>query len=141
MAQPIFWDAWAFIALGDRKYRYHPDAEAIRQRLQQSSDYLITTEAVLTEVGNAFSKSPLRLLGLQQIAFVNDMVSKNRAKVVTVDTRLWKRAWALYQQRPDKDWGHTDCISFVVMQELGLTTAFTADVHFEQAGFIRLVKI
>jgi len=45
----------------------------------------------------------------------------------------------LYQNRPDKNWSLTDCISFVVMQEHGITEALTADRHFEQAGFVPLL--
>ena len=41
--------------------------------------------------------------------------------------------------RPDKEWSLTDCISFEVMAELGLTEALTADHHFEQAGFRALL--
>jgi predicted nucleic acid-binding protein len=43
-------------------------------------------------------------------------------------------------ERPDKTWGFTDCISFVVMREEGLTDAVTADVHFVQAGFRALLR-
>jgi uncharacterized protein len=43
------------------------------------------------------------------------------------------------QARPDKDWFLTDCISFVVMQDEGLTDALTADGHYEQAGFKALL--
>lgn len=46
----------------------------------------------------------------------------------------------LYTQRPDKDWSLTDCISFVVMKQHGLTEALTADRHFEQAGFKALLR-
>jgi len=47
----------------------------------------------------------------------------------------------LYKEREDKDWGLTDCISFVVMRRRRVTTAFTSDHHFEQAaGFVRLMK-
>ncbi len=42
--------------------------------------------------------------------------------------------------RPDKDWSLTDCISFVVMEEHGITDALTGDHHFEQAGFRALLK-
>ena len=32
------------------------------------------------------------------------------------------------------------CSSFVIMGTLGLVNALTTDTHFEQAGFIRLLK-
>ncbi len=41
----------------------------------------------------------------------------------------------LYDERPDKAWSLTDCISLVVMADEGLTEALTRDHHFEQAGF------
>jgi uncharacterized protein len=46
----------------------------------------------------------------------------------------------LYERRPDKSWSLTDCISFVVMQRDGISEALTGDHHFEQAGFVRLLK-
>jgi hypothetical protein len=46
----------------------------------------------------------------------------------------------LYRQRADKDWSLTDCISFVVMRQRGLTEALTGDHHFEQAGFVALLR-
>jgi uncharacterized protein len=46
----------------------------------------------------------------------------------------------LYRGRPDKAWSLTDCISFVVMGERGLTEALTSDHYFEQAGFTAVLK-
>jgi predicted nucleic acid-binding protein len=46
----------------------------------------------------------------------------------------------LYLNRPDKEWSLTDCISFVVMEREGLTDALTGDNHYEQAGFVALLK-
>jgi predicted nucleic acid-binding protein len=37
-------------------------------------------------------------------------------------------------------WGLIDCVSFVVMKELGIIDALSADKHFEQAGFNILIK-
>jgi hypothetical protein len=139
MAEKIFWDTWAFLALAEREYRLHETAKAIRYRLEQDKSLLVTTEAVLTEVANSLARPQLRKLAHEQVAYATGMARIGRGEIVAVDERLWRRAWELYQNRPDKAWGHTDCISFVVMQDLGLTQAFTADRHFEQAGFVRLV--
>jgi predicted nucleic acid-binding protein len=45
-----------------------------------------------------------------------------------------------FEWRVDKEWTLTDRASFVVMQQRGLTEAISADHHFEQTGFIRLLK-
>jgi uncharacterized protein len=44
------------------------------------------------------------------------------------------------RRRVDKEWSLTDCISFIVMERYKVTEALTADHHFEQAGFIALLK-
>jgi predicted nucleic acid-binding protein len=49
-------------------------------------------------------------------------------------------AFDLYSRRSDKEWGMTDCVSFVVMRERGLLEALTMDQHFQQAGFRALLR-
>jgi predicted nucleic acid-binding protein len=39
----------------------------------------------------------------------------------------------------DKEWGLTDCISFLVMQDRAMTDALTTAQHFQQAGFRALL--
>jgi len=60
--------------------------------------------------------------------------------IVEANHELFEHGLDLFGNRPDKSWSLTDCISFVVMQAHGLTEALTADHHFEQAGFVRLLK-
>ena len=38
------------------------------------------------------------------------------------------------------EWSLTDCVSFLVMRDRGLTEALTADRRFEKAGFVALLK-
>jgi predicted nucleic acid-binding protein len=45
----------------------------------------------------------------------------------------------MYIARTDKDWSLTDCISFSIMENRGITDALTADHHFQQAGFKTLM--
>jgi predicted nucleic acid-binding protein len=61
-------------------------------------------------------------------------------KVVSVDSALLRRAIDFYHSRKDKEWGLTDCISFIVMEDHGLTEALTTDEHFQQAGFGALLR-
>jgi predicted nucleic acid-binding protein len=44
-----------------------------------------------------------------------------------------------YAQHSDKHWSLTDCLSFIVMRENGITKALTGDHHFAQAGFQPLI--
>jgi uncharacterized protein len=48
--------------------------------------------------------------------------------------------WQLLASRQDKAWSLVDCSSFVTMQQNKITEALTNDHHFEQTGFIRLLK-
>ncbi len=49
-------------------------------------------------------------------------------------------AWSLFERRIDKEWGLTDCYSFVVMKKFDIKQALTTDKHLEQAGFEILLK-
>ena len=40
----------------------------------------------------------------------------------------------------DKEWSLTDCASFDVMRERKLVDALVYDKHFEQAGFVPLLR-
>jgi len=61
-------------------------------------------------------------------------------RVVGPTQRLFDAGVVLYGHRMDKHWPLTDCISFVVMEHYGITEALTGDRHFEQAGFVALLK-
>jgi predicted nucleic acid-binding protein len=139
MPETIVWDTAAFVALGNRDDALHDAAVEVSQMLARQKARILTTDAVLIEVANSFSKVAWRPMAQRLVASVQRSVVAGVAQIVHVDEALWQRGWQLFLDRTDKDWGLTDCISFVVMQEHGLTRAFTSDRHFEQAGFVRLV--
>jgi len=139
MPETVYWDTSAFVAVGNADDNLHEQAVQVSEALARQKVRVLTTSAVLTEVANTFSKSAWRPIARQLLDSVRQSVGMNLATVVHVDAALWERGWALFLARPDKDWGLTDCISFVVMQDRRVTRAFTSDHHFEQAGLERLM--
>ncbi len=61
-------------------------------------------------------------------------------EIIHIDKTLDAAAWTLLKERLDKEWTLVDCASFVVMQQRDIIEAFTTDHHFEQAGFVSLLK-
>jgi predicted nucleic acid-binding protein len=61
-------------------------------------------------------------------------------QIIPTSAELEAAGLLMYSTHTDKEWGITDCISFAIMRERGITDALTADHHFEQAGFIALLR-
>jgi predicted nucleic acid-binding protein len=122
------------LALLDRRDQLHSRALAFLPRVRAAGEVWIT-EAVLVEIGNALGTYN-RAAAAQ---FAQQCYDTPNIRVVSVDTALLQRALDLYRARPDKEWGLTDCISFVVMQDERLTDAITSDSHFQQAGYRALL--
>ncbi|GEM_PF-4417276 len=57
-----------------------------------------------------------------------------------ISEELYKRAFNFYKKRQDKEWGLTDCISFVVMQDYALNKALAADEHFKGGHGFNIIK-
>lgn len=130
----LFLDTVFIEALLNRRDDLHLLAVSLLPLVRNAAQVWVT-EAVLTEVGNALSAVD-RMAAVQ---FIQSCYQTANLHVLSVDTPLLTRALQLYQARPDKTWGLTDCISFVVMEEQGLTDAVTADRHFVQAGYRALM--
>ena len=91
----------------------------------------------MLEIGNALSRQRYRHAAVQLLAALEADAKLN---IVSLSESLSARALQLYRERPDKEWGLTDCASFIVMQDRGLTAVLTADEHFQQAGFRTLLR-
>lgn len=129
-----FLDTVFIQALLNKRDCYHHSALQLLPKVKAASEVWLT-EAILIEVGNALSafNRPAAT------TFIQQCYNTSNIKVVSVNTALLQRALELYRSREDKNWGLTDCISFVVMQEQNLTDALTADRHFVQAGYRALM--
>ncbi len=66
------------------------------------------------------------------------LITSGWVEVLHVDEDRFRAGWEYLVKHADKQYSLTDTISFVVMQNRGLTEALTFDVHFQQAGFRRV---
>ena len=133
----IFLDAAYAIALSVSNDQYHEQAMALRAELKLAPARLVTTRAVLLEIGNALAKARYRIAAIQ---LLESLEGDPSVEIVPMSENLYERAIQMYRDRVDKEWGITDCVSFVVMQDRGLTSALTTDTHYEQAGFRALLR-
>jgi uncharacterized protein len=74
------------------------------------------------------------------LSFVVDLLNTPAVEIVWVEEWLHRAAITLLQERPDKTYSLCDAVSFLLMRTRRLTEALTTDRHFEQEGFVRLLK-
>ncbi len=130
----VFADAFYFVGLINRADQHHAKVVAAARQLRGS---ILTTEWILAEFADALAESASRRLVPQ---LIRELEQDAKVKIVRTSTDLFRHGLALYEERPDKDWSLTDCISFVVMKDEDIREALTGDQHFEQAGFVALLK-
>jgi predicted nucleic acid-binding protein len=137
MASELFLDTAFAIALASPTDQLHARALAVGQQIETARSRLVTTQAVVLEIGNALAKLRYRSAAVR---LLQSLRNDPNVLVETVTDTLVSRAFQLYESRGDKEWGMTDCISFLVMQDRSITAALTSDEHFEQAGFLALLR-
>ena len=135
----IFADTAGWGHLIDSTQKYHELAASIYKDSKRKGYRFITSNYIVSELV-ALMISPLHLQHSFAVEFINSMKLSSHVEIIHIDQLLDEQAWILFSRRRDKQWSLVDCSSFVIMQKYGITECFTTDKHFEQAGFIRLLK-
>lgn len=130
----VFADTFFFFAILNRADPLHARATAFSRN---SRVVRITTDWVITELADGLSRAGDRERFMDLYRHIQ---TSPAIRVVPASRALLEDAIALFASRPDKDWSLTDCVSFVVMRDEEITQALTGDQHFEQAGFIALLR-
>ena len=132
-----FIDTVCWIALLNQDDQLHKSADKKYKLLMKSGYHFITATSVLNETANALSDPRFRSIVVE---FHQLLKMSSRIEIIFINPRLWSNGWQLYEQRHDKAWSLTDCLSIIIMQELGLKEVLTNDKHFQQAGFRALLR-
>lgn len=131
---PVFADTYYWLALINPRDAAHQEAIALSQSLTQP---LVTTTWTLTEVGDAMCQPANRPTFVR---LLQDIKADPDTSVVESEQEWFDLGAKLFAARLDKKWSLTDCISFVIMEDMGITDALTGDGDFTQAGFRILMK-
>lgn len=131
----VFVDTGHWIAVLNPKDDWN--ARAISASRALGKVRLLTTEMVLDELLAALSKLSVRPLVIRGVEAIR---SNPNIEVVPQTSLQFSEAFDVYRRMTDKEWSLTDCASFAVMQERGVCEALAHDQHFEQAGFVALLR-
>jgi uncharacterized protein len=130
----VFADSFHFLALLNDDEPAHRQSALEHRRTWQK---IVTTDCVILELGDALCHPRDHD---DFLALLETLRRDSRIEIIRLTPELLDRGIQLLRNRPDKDWPLTDCISFVMMEEKGITHALTSDKHFEQTGFTALLK-
>ncbi len=128
----VFADSFYWISLINSKDKWHSKAKQISKSLSEST--LITTDEVLTEVLTYFSASGTNMRTLVT-RIIKDILNDPNVEVIPQSHDSFLSGLDLYEQRLDKEYSLTDCVSMETMKKLTLTDILSHDKHFSQEGF------
>ena len=127
---------WATFFLKNEPH--HEKARLLIAQWKQQNRRIVTTNYVLSELvvllGSRGQQRPA------VINYIETIRPDDWVEIVHIDESLDKKAWQLLANRLDKEWSLVDAISFIVMEERGITETLATDRDFEQAGFVRLLQ-
>jgi len=128
----VFADAGYWIALLNPRDGLHAKAKQVSAILGRTR--IVTSEMVLAEVLNAFGGKG-EVLRRTTCSLVDKIRSNPNAEIVPMISSAFRDALERYRSRADKTWGLTDCMSFLIMEQKGITDVLSGDRDFRQAGF------
>ena len=129
---PTFVDTGYLVALEAADDQHHAAALRHWHAFMQTRPQLVTTSFVLDEVATFFNS---RGRHAKAVEIGERVLGSPSVQLIHVDEDLFAAAWSYFRRRGDKRFSLTDCVSFVLMQRLGIEAALAFDAHFAQAGF------
>lgn len=133
----VFADTFYWIALINKSDSWYQRVKSYSGNLENIE--IITTEEVLTETINFFASfpTPMRAAVSQLVV---QIIQDHNIQVIPQTHESFLAGLELFQQRFDKGYSLTDCISMITMKNLNIIDILTHDKHFTQEGFLILFK-
>lgn len=133
MSQTTFIDTQFVVALVNERDQFHERATKFAR--QYVGQPLLTTDAVLLEIGNALARN----FRQEAVGIIERFLSSENITIVRLTPELFDEGFILFKSYADKHWGLVDCVSFIAMRQARIQDALTVDHHLVQAGFNALL--
>jgi uncharacterized protein len=133
----VFADTHYWIAVTVPGDSWAEAAKKARSKIKNA--VLLTTDEVLAEYATALS-SYGPTLRHQAVRAIKEIMKNPNVRVIPQTRDSFLKGLQLYEQRPDKEYSLVDCISMNAMTAENIRSVLTNDHHFEQEGFIVLIK-
>lgn len=131
----VFADTFYWIAFINPADEWYLRVKTVAATLNKTK--IVTTDEVFVEV-LTFSATRGILMRNRAVELVKSAMINRRIQVVQQTRDSFLAGVALYENRPDKEYSLTDCISMNTMRQFGITEVLTHDKHFAQEGFVIL---
>lgn len=131
-AERVFVDTGAWIALAVVRDPYHARARETWERLLGAGARFHTSIPVVMETFTFLDRNTAREVAL---AWRDSLGAVPRLKVMPCTAKDLHSAWPYFERRDLHKLSMTNAVSFVLMANAKIRTAFTFDAHFAAAGF------
>ena len=131
----VFIDTWAWVALADQRDDNHLIAQIANDEILERDRKWVTSNFVLAEATTLirYKVHHAAAVGFRRMA--NDLAINDLLTVMRLTQAQEQAAGEIFDRYREMDLSFTDCTSFALMRELGITEAFTGDHHFEAMGY------
>lgn len=131
MNSEIFVDTSGYYALLVRNDNMNKKAASTFRKAAKEKTRFVTTDYVLDEIATLLNA---RGHGYLISELFTGIFTSKACRIAWMDQDRFLKTRKFFIKHLDHNWSFTDCFSFVVMKELGLTEALTKDRHFQEAG-------
>lgn len=125
----VFADTFYWIAFINPGDEWHLRVRTVAATLNKTQ--IITIDEIFVEV-LAFSSTRGILMRNRAVELVKSAMTNRRIQVIQQTRESFLAGVELYENRPDKEYSLTDCISMNTMRQLEITEILTHDKHFTQ---------
>jgi uncharacterized protein len=132
----VFVDAACLVSIINPRDQLHQVAVNALELAEGTE--LITTDAVMTEVLNYYAERG-EYSRQEALKIIKHLMGREDFNLIHHSKYLFHMGLERFEDRQDKGYSLTDCMSMIVMENYGIQEVLTSDKHFKQAGFTILM--